>query len=82
MLPGSSEVQAATRPADPGILGQLREAILPEDSETATRAAVRNDEAVLTLRPLPEEVEMAVSVLKEAKPSHFDADLELWRNAG
>ena len=79
---GSAQVQAVTQPADAGILGRLREAILPEDSENATRAAVRNDDAVLTLRPLPGEVEMAVSVLKAAKPSHFDADLELWRNAG
>jgi hypothetical protein len=78
---GSPEAQAVTSPADPGILGRLREAILPEDSERLTRAAVRNDDAVLTLRPLPSEVEMAVGVLKAAKPSHFDADLELWRNA-
>ena len=78
---GSAQAQAATQPADPSILGRLREAIMPEDSERATRAAVRNDDAILTLRPMPEEVEMAVSVLKAAKPSHFDADFELWRNA-
>ncbi len=78
----SAQTQGAITPADPGILGRLREAILPDDSERATRAAVRNDDAVLTVRPLPSEVEMAVGVLKAAKPSHFDADLELWRNAG
>ena len=79
---GSARIQSATQPADPGILGRIREAILPEDSETATRAAMRSDDAVLTLRPLPGEVEAAVRILKASNPSHFDADLELWRNAG
>jgi hypothetical protein len=78
----STQVQAATTQADPGILGRLREAILPEDSQTATRAAIRDDDAVLTLRPTRAQVEIAVGVLKAAKPSRFDADLELWRNAG
>jgi hypothetical protein len=78
----SAQVQSTTTPADPGILGGLREAILPEDSQTTTRAAIRDDDAVLTLRPTRAQVEIAVSVLRAAKPSHFDADLELWRNAG
>ena len=79
---GSPGIQQAAVPRDPGIIGRIREAILPEDSESATRAALRNDDAVLTLRPLPGEVEIAVRVLQAAKPSHFDADLERWRNAG
>ena len=78
---GSEAVQAATAPADDSIVGRIREAILPEDSEAATRAASRNDDAVLTLRPLPAEVETAVRVLQAAKPTRFDADLERWRNA-
>jgi hypothetical protein len=78
----STLVQSAREPADPGILGRLREAVLPEDSQGATRSAIRNDEALLTLRPTREQVEVAVEILKAAKPSHFDADLELWRNAG
>jgi hypothetical protein len=79
---GNADIERVTKPADEGILGRIREAILPEDSETATRAALRNDDAVLTLRPLKQEVETAVRVLQAAKPSHFDADLERWRNAG
>lgn len=78
---GSPSAQAATQPADQGILGRLREAILPEDSENATRAAVQNDEAILALRPLPHEVENAVRILQASHPTHFDADLERWRNA-
>lgn len=77
----SPDAPAATQPADGGILGRLREAILPDDSTIATRAAVQNDEAVLTLRPLAHEVENAVRILQAAKPSHFDAELERWRNA-
>jgi hypothetical protein len=79
---GSAQIQAATQPADPGIIGRLREAVLPDDSQTATRVALRDDDAVLTLRPTREQVETAVAILKGAEPSHFDADLELWRNAG
>jgi hypothetical protein len=78
----SAQVQSATTQADPGILGRLREAILPEDSQTATRAAIREDDAVLTLRPTRAQVEIAVGVLNAAKPNRFDADLELWRIAG
>jgi hypothetical protein len=78
----SAQVQSAIAPADPGILGRLREAVLPEDSQTATRTAIRDDDAVLTLRPTPDQVETAVGILKAANPSRFDADLELWRNAG
>jgi hypothetical protein len=78
---GDAGVQAAAQPADRSIIGRIREAVLPEDSETGTRAAARNNEALLKLRPLPQEVETAVQVLQAAKPSHFDADLERWRNA-
>jgi hypothetical protein len=75
-------VQGVRRPADDSIIGRIREAVLPEDSETATRAALRHDDAIVTVRPLREEVETVVRVLEAAKPTHFDAALERWRNAG
>jgi hypothetical protein len=34
------------------------------------------------LRPTRDQVETAVDILKEASPSRFDADIELWQNAG
>ena len=72
----------AGKPADDTLIGRVREAILPDDGAKSTLAAVQNDDAILTLKPLPEEVEMAVSIIEKAGPSHFDADLERWRNAG
>ena len=79
----SPAVQEAMRPADSGsIVGRIREAILPDDSQTGTRDAARNDDAILNVRPSKEEVETAVRVLEAAKPRMFDADLERWRNAG
>lgn len=78
----SAAVQEAVKPADDSIIGRIREAVLPDDSEQATRAALRNDDAILVLRPLPEEVETAIRILQAAKPTRFDADLERWRNAG
>lgn len=71
---------AAEKPADRGLIATIREAVSPEDSNTAFRDAARNDDALLELRPLPEEVEMAVQLIQASNPTHFDADLERWRN--
>ena len=76
------EVQSATNAPDQGILGRLREAVLPDDSQTATHSAMRNDDAMLQVRPLKNEVEVAVQVIEASNPSRFDADLERWRNNG
>ena len=73
---------AAERPADRGIIATVREMLSPEDSNTAMRDAARHDDAILELRPLPEEVEMAVQLIQASNPTHFDADLERWRNKG
>ncbi len=76
------DIQAALQPKDQGVLARIRETILPDDSNTATLKAVKHDEAVLELRPAKEEVELAVSILENSNPVHFDAGLERWRNAG
>jgi hypothetical protein len=70
------------RPPDDGVIGRIREAIVPEEGTNATRAAARDDDVILTLRPLREEVETAVAVLGRAGAKNFDADLERWRNRG
>ncbi len=80
-LADQTHVDTTTPPADQGLLGRIREAILPEDGETAIRSARHNNETILTLRPMPEEVDRAIAILTAAKPAHFDADLERWRNA-
>ena len=72
--------RAASIHADDGIIGRIREAILPEDSERAHRDAVRDQDAILEVRPLPGEVEQVVSILEASNPSSFDASLERWRN--
>ncbi len=53
-----------------------------EDSNTAIRDAARNDDVILELRPLPEEVEMAVQLIQASNPPHFGGELERWRNKG
>lgn len=73
---------AAERPADRGLIATVREMLSPEDSNTAFRDAARNDDAILELRPLPGEVEMAVQLIQAGNPTHFDAELERWRNKG
>jgi hypothetical protein len=76
-----TNVGTTAAPADEGLLGRIREAILPEDGETAIRTAIHNNETILTLYPEPTEVEMAITILEAAKPAHFDPSLERWRNA-
>jgi hypothetical protein len=78
----SPGVQANLQPADKGVVARVREAILPDDSNTATINAAKHNEAVLELHPTKEEVEFAVRIIEESNPSHFDARLERWRNAG
>ncbi len=74
--------QADANPPDASIFGRIRQTVLPDDGNNALRAAAHDGDAVLTLRPLKAEVEMAVGILRAASPTHFDADLELWRNLG
>ena len=80
-LDDKTHVTATASPADDGLIGRIREAILPEDGETATRSAIRPNETILTLRPQPDEIEKVIAIIEAAKPTHFDADLERWRNA-
>ena len=81
-LADQTGIDSAPPQADPGLFGRIRDMALPDDGETALRSAIHHDETILTLRPLPAEVERAVTILAAASPSHFDADLERWRNAG
>jgi len=76
------QVKADLQPRDKSVIGRIREAILPEDSNTSTIDAARHHEAILELRPEKEEVESAVKLIEDSKPAHFDAGLERWRNAG
>jgi hypothetical protein len=73
-------VRAALQPRDTGVISMIREALSPEDSNTALRDAVRKDDAILELRPWLEEVELAVEIIQASNPTHFDADLQRWRN--
>jgi hypothetical protein len=73
-------VRATLQPRDTGIISRIREALSPEDSNTALRDAVRQDDAILELRPWLEEVELAVEIIQASNPTHFDADLQRWRN--
>ena len=73
-------VAASTEPSDKNIIGRIREAILPEDSERQERSAVANDDALLEVRPPADLVEAAVRIIEQSGPTRFDADLERWRN--
>ena len=78
----SAGVQAALQPKDTGVIAKVRDALLPDDSNMATAKAAKNSDAILEIRPTKEEVEMAVRIIESSNPSHFDASLERWRNAG
>ena len=76
----SADVQAAVQPDDQNWFGRLREKILPDDSSSATTKAAAHHEAILELRPTKEEVDLAVKIIEDSKPTRFDARLERWRN--
>ncbi len=73
-------VAESTEPSDQNLIGCIREAIVPEDSERQKRAAVSHDDALLEVRPPTELVEIAVQIIEQSSPKRFDADLERWRN--
>ena len=68
-------------PADDTIVGRIREAIFPDDSQSATHKAVSEGDVMLTVWPELEHTDRAIGIIQAGKPSHFDADLERWRNS-
>ena len=68
-------------PADDTLLGHIREAILPDDSTRATRAAADAHEVMLVVVPGADDADQIVARIQAGKPSRFDADLERWRNS-
>ncbi len=68
-------------PADQTIIGKIRETILPDDSQRATRDAVASGDTRLVVVPSVETVDQVVDIIQAGKPHHFDADLERWRNS-
>ena len=73
-------VDANLRPADQSIVGQIREAILPDESSKLPREAVQHGQTILSVTPDKEDAEKIVDVLQTTQPRHFDARLERWRN--
>jgi hypothetical protein len=55
---------AALEPADDTILGKIREAILPDDGQTASRAATRDAHVMLTVIPEEATVDQVVHILQ------------------
>lgn len=78
----SRSIREALKPEDQGILGKVREAIVPDDSKTATRKAAANNASIMEVRPAKSEVETVVRIIEASHPSLFDASLERWRNVG
>ncbi len=73
---------AAVQPADDTLIGKIREAVLPDDGQRADRAAVRENLVALTVTPgSTSNVDRLVGIIQAAKPRHFDAALERWRNS-
>lgn len=72
---------AALRPADNTIIGKIREAILPDDSQQADRAAIHDHLVTLTVIPHEDDADRIVDIIQAGKPRSFDADLERWRNS-
>lgn len=72
---------ASTRPPDNTLTGNIRETVEPDHGTEAYRDAVRNEEPMLIVNPLPEEVDRVVDILAGCHPLHFDPRLERWRNS-
>ncbi len=77
----TSEAAAGLAPADQSIIGKIRETILPDDSQRATRDAVASGDTRLVVIPSAETVDQVVDIIQAGNPHHFDADLERWRNS-
>jgi hypothetical protein len=75
------EASAANRPADRNVIGKIRRFVWPDHGYQAYRDAIRHGDAILEVHPRPEEAETVVRTLEATHPKHFDARLELWRNA-
>jgi hypothetical protein len=76
----SGEVEAAQHTAT-GMVGWVRDALLPDDNTRTLREAAREDQAVLEVRPLAGEADRIASIIEACGPRHFDPELERWRNA-
>ena len=84
MVRGGQDVNAAATvaPPDRNLIGKIREAIWPDHGTEAYRDAVKEGLPMLTVAPRPDQVESIIGVLEAARPKHFDARLERWRNTG
>ena len=78
----SANIKDRLAPDDKGIVARVREALMPEDSNAATRDAAKSGDAILTLQPARADVERVIGIIEASHPSHFDASLERWRNIG
>lgn len=67
-------------PAEQSVLGHLREAVLPEDSEQQRRSAQHGGDVLLEVRPGNSDINAVIRIIQAAGPQKFDADLERWRN--
>ncbi len=67
--------------ADQSMIGKVREAILPDDGQRATKDAAASGDVRLVVTPMAEDVDRVVDIIRAGKPHHFDADLERWRNS-
>ena len=72
---------ANLEPADQTLVGRIREAVLPDDGETATRMAAKKGDFLLVVMPEHGEIDRVIDTIRAGRPAHFDADLERWRNS-
>ncbi len=77
----ASAEAAKLEPADDTLIGKIREAVLPDDGQRASRAAVKDNLVMLTVVPDATNGERIVDIIQAGKPTRFDAELERWRNA-
>ncbi|WP_158745661.1 hypothetical protein [Acidisphaera sp. L21] len=68
-------------PTDKSLIGQIREALLPDDGQTGKRDAIADNDVVLRVWPQDGEADRIVDIIQASNPHHFDPALERWRNS-
>ncbi len=81
MITDAAADAAGLKPADDTIIGKIREAVLPDDGSRATRNAIKENLVTLKVALGDADADRVATIIQAGHPSHFDADLERWRNS-
>lgn len=76
----NTEMVANTRAPDQGVIGKMRDVLLPDEGTKIQRDAVAHGSYVLNIKADPSDTEAVVGILQRCNVRNFDARLQRWRN--